>query len=96
MRPDEHKKKQRADYKKKHGITNKKTASKEKSETTKAANTAETQNGDDLADISQVRSDVRNLSYSLQSSFPNCTGKLKAKDISVKRSHVILVSLGRS
>ena len=54
MRPDEHKKKQRADYKKKHGISNKKTASKEKHETAKTANAAETQEGDDLADTSQV------------------------------------------
>jgi len=54
MRPDEHKKKQRAEYKKKHGISNKKTASKEKHETTKTADATETQEGDDLADTSQV------------------------------------------
>lgn len=56
MRPDEHKKKQRADYKKKHGISNKKTTSKEKTETAKTVNPTETQGGDGLADTSQVRS----------------------------------------
>ena len=56
MRPDEQKKKQRADYKKKHGISNKKTTSKEKTETAKTVNPTETQEGDGLADISQVRS----------------------------------------
>lgn len=54
MRPDEHKKKQRADYKKKHGISNKKTASKEKPETTKVVNATETQERDGLADTHQV------------------------------------------
>lgn len=56
MRPDEHKKKQRADYKKKHGISNKKTASKEKHEATKTSNASETQEGDDLGNTSKVRS----------------------------------------
>lgn len=56
MRPDEHKKKQRADYKKKHGISNKKTASKEKHEAAKTSNVTETQEGDDLGNTSKVRS----------------------------------------
>ena len=43
MRPDEHKKKHRAEYKKKHGICNKKTASKERNETNKEGTNAETQ-----------------------------------------------------
>lgn len=66
MRPDEHKKKQRADYKKKHGISNKKTTSKEKTENAKTVNPTETQEGDGLADTSQVL-EVR--------SSPKCTGK---------------------
>lgn len=66
MRPDEHKKKQRADYKKKHGISNKKTTSKEKTETAKTVNPTETQEGDGLADTSQVRFDrLQNVRESL-------------------------------
>ena len=61
MRPDEHKKKQRADYKKKHGISNKKTTSKEKQEATKTVNATETQEGDGLADTNQVTYHVRKL-----------------------------------
>lgn len=54
MRPDEHKKKQRADYKKKHGISNKKTASKEKQESSKDLNPTDTREEEDLADTDEV------------------------------------------
>ena len=85
MRPDEHKKKQRADYKKKHGISNKKTASKEKHEATKTSNATETQEGDDLGNTSKVASLQFSKMY-----------KEGLKDISDLLTHAVLLSLGRS
>lgn len=54
MRPDEHKKKQRAEYKKKHGISNRKTASKEKQESSKDINPTDTREEEDTADTNEV------------------------------------------
>ena len=54
MRPDEHKKKHRAEYKKKHGISNKKTASKETHDTVKDTPNTEAQEKEVLADTDQV------------------------------------------
>ena len=54
MRPDEHKKKHRAEYKKKHGISNKKTTSKEKNETDKGTNSTESQENDALSETEEV------------------------------------------
>ena len=54
MRPDEHKKKHRAEYKKKHGISNKKTASKERNEAVKDKNSTEAQGKEVLADNDAV------------------------------------------
>ena len=54
MRPDEHKKKHRAEYKKKHGIPSKKTTSKEKNETTKDASPTENREEEALADKDEV------------------------------------------
>ncbi len=95
MRPDEHKKKQRADYKKKHGISNKKTASKEKHEATKTSNATETQEGDDLGNTSKVATFEYLLPVKLI--FQNVQGSLKLRIFqSVKLAHAVLVSLGRS
>lgn len=94
MRPDEHKKKQRADYKKKHGISNKKTASKEKHEATKTSNATETQEGDDLGNTSKVATfELLPVKLVIQ----NVQGSLKLRIFqSVKLAHAVLVSLGRS
>ena len=93
MRPDEHKKKQRADYKKKHGISNKKTASKEKHEATKTSNATETQEGDDLGNTSKVAT----FELLVKLVFQNVQGSLKLRIFqSVKLARAVLVSLGRS
>ena len=55
MRPDEHKKKQRADYKKKHGISNKKTPLKERNETPKDGNSTQDQEKDVLGETEEVK-----------------------------------------
>ena len=55
MRPDEHKKKQRADYKKKHGISKKKTLLKESKETAKDGNNAQDQEKDVLFETEEVK-----------------------------------------
>ena len=54
MRPDEHKKKHRAEYKKKHGICNKKTASKERNDTDKEGTNAETQTREFVVENEEV------------------------------------------
>lgn len=54
MRPDEHKKKRRADYKKKHGISNKKAAPKETHEATKDRNNADAQEKEVLEENDEV------------------------------------------
>ena len=60
MRPDEHKKKQRAQYKKKHGISGKKTTSKEKKETNEGKESTESQGNVDLAETDGVMNCVLN------------------------------------
>lgn len=60
MRPDEHKKKQRAQYKKKHGISGKKTTSKEKKETNEGKESTESQGNVDLAETDEVMNCVLN------------------------------------
>lgn len=60
MRPDEHKKKQRAQYKKKHGISEKKTTSKEKKETNEGKESTESQGNVDLAETDGVMNCVLN------------------------------------
>lgn len=60
MRPDEHKKKQRAQYKKKHGISGKKTTSKEKKETNEGKESTELQGNVDLAETDGVMNCVLN------------------------------------
>ena len=54
MRPDEHKKKQRAEYKKKHGICNKKKASKDRNEANKEDTNAETQTREVVVENEEV------------------------------------------
>lgn len=54
MRPDEHKKKQRAKYKKEHGISNKKTPSKGKNEKPKDGNNVQVQDEEVSADTDEV------------------------------------------
>lgn len=60
MRPDEHKKKQRAQYKKKHGISGKKTTSIEKKETNEGKESTESQGNVDLAETDGVMNCVLN------------------------------------
>ena len=60
MRPDEHKKKHRAQYKKKHGISGKKTTSKEKKETNEGKESTESQGNVDLAETDGVMNCVLN------------------------------------
>lgn len=60
MRPDEHKKKQRAQYKKKHGISERKTTSKEKKETNEGKESTESQGNVDLAETDGVMNCVLN------------------------------------
>ena len=60
MRPDEHKKKQRAQYKKKHGISGKKTTSKEKKETNEGKESTESQGNADLGETDGVMNCVLN------------------------------------
>lgn len=60
MRPDEHKKKQRAQYKKKHGISGKKTTSKEKKETNEGKESTESQGNVDQAETDGVMNCVLN------------------------------------
>ena len=60
MRPDEHKKKQRAQYKKKHGISGKKTTSKEKKKTNEGKESTESQGNVDLAETDGVMNCVLN------------------------------------
>lgn len=60
MRPDEHKKKQRAQYKKKHGISGKKTTSKEKKEANEGKESTESQGNVDLAETAGVMNCVLN------------------------------------
>ena len=60
MRPDEHKKKQHAQYKKKHGISGKKTTSKEKKETNEGKESTESQGNVDLAETDGVMNCVLN------------------------------------
>lgn len=60
MRPDEHKKKQRAQYKKKHGIPEKKTTSKEKKENNEGKESTESQGNVDLAETDGVMNCVLN------------------------------------
>lgn len=54
MRPDEHKKKQRAKYKKEHGISNKKTPSKGTNEKPKDGNNVQVQDEEVSADTDEV------------------------------------------
>lgn len=55
MRPDEHKRKQRADYKKKHGIPSKKALPKGDKETSKDKREAQHLENVDLGEIDQVK-----------------------------------------
>ena len=55
MRPDEHKRKQRADYKKKHGISSKKVQPKGDKETSKDEREAQPLEKVDLGENDQVK-----------------------------------------
>lgn len=62
MRPDEHKRKQRADYKKKHGIPSKKAVPKGDKETSKDKREAQHLENVDLGEIDQVKFNVTRMS----------------------------------